>query len=193
MYQIHSTTLETGVLENEEILNHLYALKEEHQISIGITTTGANQAEVIKKALDVSINGKQLFDAFQITYNVLDQNLVHIAKELITYKKQVIIKEALANGRVFRNKNYHHYNKLYAALERLAIKYNVQVDAIALNFCQQTIQDSIVLSGASNDLHMESNFKMNDFKISEDEIIVLRSLKIAPQKYWDERKQLGWN
>jgi len=193
VYQIHSTTLETGVLENEEILNHLHALKEEHQISIGITTTGANQAEVIKKALDVSINGKQLFDAFQITYNVLDQNLVHIAKELITYKKQVIIKEALANARVFRNKNYHHYNKLYAALERLAIKYNVQVDAIALKFCQQTIQDSIVLSGASNDLHMESNFKMNDFKISEDEIIVLRSLKIAPQKYWDERKQLGWN
>ncbi len=193
VYQIHSATLETGVLKNEAVLNRLAFLKSEYQIEIGITTTGDNQVEVIKKALDVSIDGKQLFDAFQVTYNMLDQSLEVISDTLLNQGKKIIIKEALANGRLFRNRRYKHYHELYNALEQLAKKYNVGVDVIALRFCQQSITRSIVLSGASNYEHLESNLKVGTITLSEEDLNELKNYGIDSASYWLERKQLAWN
>lgn len=193
VYQIHSATLETGVLKNEAVLNKLAFLKTEYNIKIGITTTGVNQVEVIKEALDVVVDGMPLFDAFQITYNVLDQSLGVVSKELKQQGKQIIIKEALANGRFFRNSNYSHYNNLYNILDELAIKYKTTVDVLLLNFCTQTIPESIVLSGASNSEHLKSNEKMNAFKLSYDDLEKLKAFQIEPSLYWKERKQLNWN
>lgn len=193
VYQVHSATLETGVLENKAILERLAFLKNEYQIEIGITTTGANQTEVIKKALDVSVNGEQLFDAFQVTYNVLDQSLKAVSKELIRQNKRIIIKEALANGRLFRNARYNHYLKLYDVLEEISKKHNVGVDVIALKFCEQTIVKSLVLSGVSNIVHLESNLKADTVILSEDDISMLKNFKIDKTNYWQERKQLQWN
>lgn len=150
VYQIHSATLETGVLENQEVLKRLAFLKKEYNLQIGLTTSGTNQVEVIKKGLNVLIDGKQLFDVFQVTYNFLEQSLLEIVDELQQQNKRIIIKEALANGRVFSNKNYALYQKIYTSLENLSKKYKVGSDAIALKYCEQTIPKSTVLSGASN-------------------------------------------
>lgn len=193
VYQIHSATLETGVLENKEVLKQLAFLKKEHNLKIGLTTTGTNQVEVIKKALDVLIDGEQVFDLFQVTYNFLDQSLSEISDELIRKNKSIVIKEALANGRVFKNENYPHYDKMYATLESLAKKHNVGVDAISLKYCEQTITNSIVLSGASNSEQLKENLKLNSFTLSKDEIETLNSLKISTDLYWSERKKLQWN
>ena len=193
VYQIHSATLETSVLENEAVLNQLLVLKNEYKIEIGITTTGTNQIDVIKKALDITVDDVQLFDAFQVTYNVLDQSLYAMDAELSSQNKKVIIKEALANGRLFRNDNFTHYNKLYDVLEELSKKYQVGIDAVALKFCQQTINNSIVLSGASNLAHLESNLKTTSFVLSDKDLQVLKDFQIETTNYWNERKQLNWN
>ena len=193
VYQIHSATLETGVLENTPVLNELARLKNEKKLKIGITTTGTNQVEVIKKALDIIVDEKPLFDVFQVTYNFLDQSLLEIIDDLKQQDKSIVIKEALANGRVFRNNNYPHYTKMYSALENLAKKYNVGVDAIVLQYCSQTIPGSIVLSGASNTNQLDENLKVNSFSLSNDEVQLLNSFKITPEFYWTERKQLQWN
>ena len=47
-YQIHSASFETGVLENEEILNRLAELKAEYSLHMGLSVTGSNQMEVLK-------------------------------------------------------------------------------------------------------------------------------------------------
>lgn len=193
VYQIHSATLETGVLENKQVLEQLAFLKKEHNLKIGLTTTGTNQVEVLKKALEVVVKGNQVFDLFQVTYNFLDQSLKEISDELQSQNKSIVIKEALANGRVFRNKNYLHYDKMYATLESLAKKHNVGVDAISLKYCEQTIINSIVLSGASNSEQLEENLKMNTFSLSNDEIDLLSSYKVSTDSYWKERKELQWN
>ena len=193
VYQIHSATLETGILENKAILERLAFLKAEHHLKIGITTTGSNQVEVIKKALDITINDELLFDIFQVTYNFLDQSLQAISSELIQQGKSIVIKEALANGRIFRNKKYPNYTNLYDYLEKLSKKYTVGVDAISLSYCAQTIPKSIVLSGASNSFQLEENLKLNSFYLTEEEIEKLNSFKIDPKTYWSERKQLQWN
>ena len=193
VYQIHSATLETGVLENKEVLEQLALLKKEYNLKIGLTTTGTNQIEIIKKALDVLVDGEQIFDLFQVTYNFLDQSLLEVSAELIRQNKSIVIKEALANGRVFRNPKYAHYNKMYTTLESLAKKHNVGVDAVSLKYCEQTVSNSIVLSGASNTEQLQENLKLNTFSLSDGEIEVLNSFKVSPEFYWNERKKLQWN
>ena len=193
VYQIHSATLETGVLENTEVLRQLAFLKKTHNLKIGLTTSGTNQVEVIKKALAVLVDGKPVFDLFQVTYNFLDQSLQEVLAELIHQNKSIVIKEALANGRIFRNTAYPNYKELYSVLEELSKKYTVGVDAISLKYCEQTISNSIVLSGASTTLQLKENIKLNDFSLSSDDIETLNSFKTTPDFYWTERKKLQWN
>ncbi len=192
-YQVHSATFETGVLENNAILNRLAELKRSHGLYMGITTTGANQAEVIKKALDTAVDGKPLFNTFQVTYNVFDQSIGPIAAEVVGQNKRLVIKEALANGRVFPNQDYPHYSAAYQLLNRLAQKYEVGIDAIAMRFCMDSIPISIVLSGAANGQHLSSNAKSDGFELDASEVAALKELAVRPQQYWDERKKLSWN
>ncbi len=192
-YQIHSATFDTGVLENEAVLNRLAELKNEHGLLMGLSTTGANQVEVLKKALDIAVDGEKLFDAFQVTYNILDQSLASVAEEISKQNKRLIIKEALANGRIFPNKKYPHYANAYQQLNQLAEKYSVGIDAIALRFCADSIPVFRVLSGAANESHLADNLKTEDFELEEADIAILKQLSVTPEAYWNERKQLGWN
>jgi aryl-alcohol dehydrogenase-like predicted oxidoreductase len=193
IYQIHSATFETGVIENERILNRLAELKSEYNLIIGITTTGANQKEVLTKAIDIEVDSESLFDLFQVTYNIFDQSLATVAEEIAKRNKRLVIKEAMANGRVFPNKNYPQYHKAYNKLNELKEKYNVGIDAIALRFCMDSIPVFKVLSGAANEQHLLDNLKIKDFRLEEEDIMQLKEQVILPECYWDERKQLNWN
>jgi len=192
-YQIHSATFDSGIFKNIEALDRLSKLKSEYGLLIGLTTSGPNQSEVIKESLEIERDGTALFDVFQVTYNLLDQSLTQIGKELIAQKKRIVIKEALANGRIFPNRKYLNYNTLYQELQRLAIKYKVGIDAIALRFCIDSMEPFMVLSGASNEKHIVENLKATQFKLEEKDLFSLQQLSISPEQYWQERKQLGWN
>lgn len=191
--QIHSATFDTGILENQEVLEKLAELKTTHNVLIGLTSTGDNQVKVLTKALDIKVNGENLFEVFQVTYNILDQSLLSILDLIKENNNRIVIKEALANGRIFPNEQYPHYQKMYFTLEQLSKKYAVGIDVIALQFCHQTINPFIVLSGASTNNQLEENLKTNDFELSEEEITLLKSFKVNPKNYWTERKKLAWN
>lgn len=192
VYQIHSATLETGVLINQEILHRLREIKNEYDLVIGLTTSGANQSETIKKALDVEFEGKQLFELFQVSYNIFEQSFANLARELAKDKKQLIVKEAMANGRVFPNQNYPAYSEAYQVLSSLAEKLQVGIDAIALRFCIQSIPSTRVLSGAANERHLSDNLQANAFELTVDDLEMLQQLAVDPYLYWEERKQLIW-
>ncbi|MFL0078405.1 aldo/keto reductase [Tenacibaculum maritimum] len=192
-YQIHSATLATGVLENQEILEELHQLKTVHNLQIGITTSGANQTAILQKALSIKIAGVALFSVFQCTYNPLEQSIYAIAKEISNQNKQLILKEVLANGRVFTNEAYPHYTNFYNYLHALEIKYKVGRDAILMQYAATQFPKAIVLSGAHHNLQLQSNLKALHLSISPDELATLSSFKTAPELYWSERKQLNWN
>ena len=192
-YQIHSATFETGVLENQAVLERLAELKATHDLHIGLSTTGNNQREVLEKSLTVEVAGEPLFDLFQVTYNIFDQSLREIIQQVSAAGKRVVIKEALANGRVFSNENYAHYQSAYQVLSELSHKYKVGTDAIALRFCLDSVPVFKVLSGAGLESHLQANLQANTFSLSEQEIEMLSKLAVSREAYWAERKQLGWN
>ena len=158
-----------------------------------MTTTGENQVEVLKRALDVHIEGTQVFDLFQVTYNCLEQSLQKISQELIQQEKTIVIKEALANGRIFKNKNYQQYSLLYKTLANLAQKYEVGIDAISLKYCAQKIPKSTILSGASTIRQLQENLKADTFMLSSQDLALLDAFKTPAHYYWSERKKLTWN
>ncbi|XMO85079.1 aldo/keto reductase [Algibacter sp. AS12] len=192
-YQIHSATFDSGVLENQAVLNKLHQIQKETGLKIGITTSGANQKEVIEAALKVKINGNCLFDSFQVTYNVFEQSTFSVLKTVLNLDKTVIIKEALANGRVFKNEAFQHYTNAYTIIEALSLKYKVGVDAIALRFVMDNLQPTYVLSGASNKTQLIQNLKALDFSFTKAELQELQSLTVSSNNYWDERSALLWN
>ncbi len=134
-----------------------------------------------------------LFDAFQVTYNILDQSIADIINTLKAQQKKIIIKEAIANGRLLPNQDYPHYNKLYSTIQQLANTYKVGVDAIALRFCLDSLRPTFVLSGAANQKHLDDNLKANTFQLHTEEIKTLQGLKSDVAHYWIERKKLSWN
>ena len=192
-YQIHSATFESGVLENELVLNRLAALKAEHGLRIGLTTTGTNQLEVLQQAMDVQVNGDLLFDAFQVTYNIFDQSLAVIAPLFEHHDRRLIIKEAMANGRIFPTERYPHHAETYKKMQNLAEVHGVGVDAIALRFCIDSIPAFKVLSGAALPQHLSDNLKAETFELTKTDLEGLKECAIDPSTYWDERKRLAWN
>ena len=193
VYQIHSATFESGVLNNKEVLQKLFEIKKETGIKIGLSASGAKQGEILEYASQITINKEPLFESFQVTYNVLENTTHEILKGLINAGKIVIIKEALANGRVFKNDNYQHYSALYADLDRLAKKYNVSVDAVALRFIIDYLQPAVVLSGASNINQLAENMEADNFRLENEDLFSLSQHGVDAKSYWNERSNLPWN
>ncbi|MBG7631744.1 MAG: aldo/keto reductase, partial [Bacteroidetes bacterium] len=144
-------------------------------------------------ALKIKIENEDLFDSYQVTYNILEQSTHAILTHLLQLRKTVIIKEALANGRIFKNEKFHHYQKLYKTLDSLAKKHNVGTDAVALRFVMDNLEPTYLLSGASSKEQLEQNIKAQNFKLEKEELKVLKSFKIDSQEYWEERNKLSWN
>jgi aryl-alcohol dehydrogenase-like predicted oxidoreductase len=74
LYQIHSATLKTGVLENAEVLKALARLKEAGT-AIGLTVSGPRQEATVAKAIPVEVDGVRLFDTVQATWNLLERSV----------------------------------------------------------------------------------------------------------------------
>ncbi|MFI1773160.1 aldo/keto reductase [Thalassobellus citreus] len=192
-YQVHSATFESGLLENRDVLNQLYKLKKETGLQIGITTSGENQKDVLEAALKIEVVGESLFDSFQVTYNVFEQSTCSVLNKIIKSGKTVIIKEALANGRVFENEKFLNYQKAYKIIKQLSEKYKVGFDALALRFVIDNLKPAYVLSGASNKIQLEENLKALSFSFTEEELEILKTLKVSSENYWEERSKMNWN
>ncbi|MUU77477.1 aldo/keto reductase [Winogradskyella endarachnes] len=193
LYQIHSATLDTGVLDNLDVLKRLHHIKKSHHITIGLSTTGHNQTEILEKALTVEVENEPLFQSYQSTFNILDQSIAQYKNKLQKLSGSFIIKEALANGRLIPNSNYFNYKNLYTFISQLADKYKVGADAIALNYCASVFPEAIVLSGVNNSHHLDANLKVVEFSLTTSELEQLSAFRISSNKYWQERKQLKWH
>ena len=131
VYQIHSATLESGVLENREVLDELARLRAEG-LKIGLTLTGPKQAEILRRAMEVTVNGTRLFDCVQATWNLLEQSASLALKDAHDAGVGIIVKEALANGRLTERNDDPSFATKRAVLAKDAAHLGTSLDALAL-------------------------------------------------------------
>ncbi|HEV2130279.1 MAG TPA: aldo/keto reductase, partial [Longimicrobiaceae bacterium] len=120
LFQIHSATPESGVLENREVLEELARLRQEEGVRIGLTLSGPAQAETLRRALEVRPQGERLFDLVQATWNLLEPSAGEALREAHEAGMGVIVKEALANGRLTARNHDPSFASRRAVLEREA-------------------------------------------------------------------------
>ncbi len=192
LYQIHSATLESGVLENRAVLNELARLSAEG-MKIGLTLTGPNQAEILSRALDVAVNGKRLFDCVQATWNLLEQSAGTALKEAHDAGLGVIIKEALANGRLTERNDDPSFARKRQVLTKDAARLGARLDALALAAVLTQPWADVVLSGAANVDQLTSNLTAPGVQWDKDASQLLDALVEAPNEYWNLRAGLAWN
>jgi aryl-alcohol dehydrogenase-like predicted oxidoreductase len=182
LYQIHSATLESNVLADTNVLNALAKLKWDG-VAIGFTTTGERQRETIEYGLRLKVDGVRLFDTVQVTYNLAQRSAdlaIHAEKSA---GLQVIMKEAVANGRLTPRA------ELPAALLAEAERLQTTVDAVAIAFVLQRPFVDLVLSGAATIDQLRSNLSA----MSAGRARELDELKEPPSMYWRKRASLPWN
>jgi aryl-alcohol dehydrogenase-like predicted oxidoreductase len=158
LYQIHSATLDSGVLENEAVLGELARLKA-GGLKIGLSLSGANQGETLERAVAVQLaNGRLLFDAVQATWNLLEQSAGPALAAAHAAGLGVIVKEALANGRL----TPRSAEPKMALLRQIAAEKGTTMDALALAAVLAQPWAGIVLSGAATVEHLEANVRAVD-------------------------------
>ena len=180
LYQIHSATLESGVLEDRTVLDELAHLRETG-LAIGLTVTGANQREAIERALEVGS-----FDTVQATWNLLERSAGPALEAAQAAGIGVIVKEALANGRLTARGDV-------APLQELAKRLGTTPDALALAAVLSQPWADVVLSGAATVETLSSNLRALELDLDAELAPELARLAEVPARYWQERAALTWN
>jgi aryl-alcohol dehydrogenase-like predicted oxidoreductase len=192
LYQIHSATIESGVLERSEVLNALARLKTAG-LAIGLSVSGPGQAEVIRRALAVHVQGARLFDAVQATWNLLEPSAGPALAAAHAAGLGVIVKEALANGRLTSRNSTPTFAPQRAALEREAARLGCTLDALALAAALAQPWAGVVLSGASTVAQLQSNLGALSVAWDDQAVAALAALAEPPDAYWQTRAALPWN
>jgi aryl-alcohol dehydrogenase-like predicted oxidoreductase len=187
LYQIHSATLESGVLEDRAVLAELAGLRAEG-LAVGLSVSGPRQAEAVRRALDVEVDGAGVFDVVQATWNLLEPSAGPALAEAKGRGRGVIVKEALANGRL----SPHGEGPPLAMLGRLAARHGVGVDAVALAAALANPWADVVLSGAVSAGQLAGNLAAARLSLADDELEELRTLAEPAGAYWAARGRLRW-
>ena len=192
LYQIHSATVESGVLENSEVLRRLARLKSDG-ISIGLTLSGPEQGETLGRAMEITIDASPLFDCVQATWNLLEPSVGPALIEAHSAGLGVIIKEALANGRLTDRNLKPEFSPKLTVLQTEAKKLNSSIDALVLAACLKQPFVDVVLSGATTAEQLVSNVQASDLEIGPNALARLAEIAEPAKTYWVTRSKLQWN
>jgi aryl-alcohol dehydrogenase-like predicted oxidoreductase len=183
LYQIHSATLASGVLDDAAVRGELARLRDEG-VFVGFTATGPRQADTIERALEVGG-----FDAVQATWNLHERSATTALAAAHKGGLGVIVKEALANGRLTARGDGDSDCPLAAA----ARERGTTPDALALAAVLAQPWADVVLSGAATVDTLRSNLAA--LEVTWDAQLDERLAQLAEpaEAYWERRSELAWN
>jgi len=188
LYQIHSVTPESNVLNDREVLDELKKIKNSG-VEIGISTSGPGQEEVIRKLININ-KMEKIFSFVQCTINILEQSCQVALMEASENGINVIAKEIFANGRLSSENSTFHQNEV-SKLKNLAADINLSLEELSLIWAFQQKYLKIILTGASSFEQLQSNI----IALSKAELAIpnLSEMRISTEDYWSSRKSLQWN
>lgn len=165
VYQIHSLTPDSPALTDSALHR---ALATQDAI-VGFSTSGPEQAATIRAALAIEVDGRPLFRSVQSTWNLLETAAGPALAEAHAAGCRVIVKEALANGRLTTRGD-------------LGIS---DVEALAAALAQPWAD--IVLSGATTTGQLASNLRAATSFPAE-----VPDLAQDSAAYWRARSEMRW-
>ena len=188
LYQIHSATTDTGVLEDKGVLAELAAIAAAGT-AVGLSLSGPRQAQALRVAMDAEVDGVNPFSCVQATFNLLEPSVGGALRDARAVGWGVIVKEALGNGRLTTHERATSHG---AALARVARRHDVAVDAVAMAWALSRSGAHVVLSGAVTPEQLESNVASLGVSLGSEDVAVLDGLAEPVEAYWAARKTLSW-
>jgi aryl-alcohol dehydrogenase-like predicted oxidoreductase len=188
LYQIHSATVESGVLDDERLLAALaHGRRRAAYRAVGLTLSGATSDRTLDRALAARIDGERVFDAVQATFNVLAPGLADGLRAAHDAGLGVIAKEVVANGRLTDANTRPEDAALLAHLRRATP--GTPVDRIATGFVLAHSFVDVVLSGAATAAQLDSHVRATALSV---DCTGLAGLAEPPARYWSTRASLPW-
>lgn len=185
LYQVHSATIERGVFRDAALLRELAATHADGVV-IGLSVTGPRQADTIRAALDVRVDDRNPFSVVQATWNALEPSAGSALAEAHEAGWGVIVKEALANGRLIPGGTDS------AVLDRIATRHASTADAVALAAVLEQPWVDVVLSGAVTDAQLRANIGALDLALDDEDRDALRAKAEPAERYWAARAARPW-
>jgi aryl-alcohol dehydrogenase-like predicted oxidoreductase len=187
LYQVHSLTPDSplfGAGRDAAALRDALAGLAAEGVRAGFSTSGPDQADTVRRALDLEAGGRRLFTTVQSTWNVLEPSVAGALAEAHADGAHVLVKEALANGRLATGPP--------PALRRAAERHGTGPDAIALAAALAQPWADMVLSGAVSVAQLGGNLAATAITLDEGELHEMADLATSPPEYWERRAALPW-
>ncbi|MBA8823679.1 aryl-alcohol dehydrogenase-like predicted oxidoreductase [Saccharopolyspora lacisalsi] len=184
LYQVHSLTEDSPLFEDAALRDELARLRDSG-VLLGVSVSGAGQAEAIEAALRLRAGAEPLFGAVQATWNCLEPSVGGALARAHEDGRHVLVKETLANGRLVVRPP--------AGLARVARRHGVSADTAALaHVLAQPWADTVLVGPASVE-QLRSNLAACSVLLGDDDLHDLAPLATDPATYWGERARLPWH
>ncbi|MEV5875915.1 aldo/keto reductase [Streptomyces sp. NPDC052101] len=185
LYQIHSVTPDSPALTDKDLHARL-AEAAAQGLTLGFSTSGPAQADAVRAALAITVDGEPLFRTVQSTYNVLETSAGPALAEAHDAGLTVIVKEGMANGGLAAP-------HAPPALKAVAEETSLGCDAVALAWILRQPWAGVVLSGAATVSQLASNLHAPAVDLDADQLTRLATLAEDPRAYWERRGRLPWH
>ena len=160
---------------------------------IGLTLSGPDSWSVLVRATGVERNGRPLFDVVQATWNLLEPSLSALLFQARQAGMGVIVKEALANGRLTDRNRDPAFAGKRAILERESARLGCTIDQLALAAVLERPWADCVLLGAATPDQVYSNLGALRVPFDTQAREALGWLAEPVEQYWKTRGTLAWN
>ncbi len=187
LYQVHSATLESGILADRAVLAELARLRAEDGLVIGLSVSGPRQGDVVRAALEVRVDGVNPFGCVQATWNVLEPSAgPALARG--------------ARGRVGRHRQGGARERPRARGRRVAgadrgrrrATWDDAATRSRLPPRSPSRGPASCCPGAATPDQLRSNVAAVDVTLAADEVDALLALAEPPDAYWEARAGRAW-
>ena len=196
VYHVHSATAASGVLADEAVLDGLRELAGEG-VRIGISTSGPAQAATIEQALAVPLDahrpvdqgGDLLITSIESTWNLLETSAGDALATAADAGVRVIVKEAVANGRLAPTGEAHPEATAIAAELQVPLDQLATAAALAQPWAWRVLSGAVTVEQLASHIAAE-RIRATDLVAYADRLAALAE---SPEDYWSARSARGWS